>query len=268
MDGRAVLDLQNITHRYGTLRAVDGLSLSVGAGEVVCLLGPSGCGKSTVLRLAAGLERLQAGAVAVGGRVMADAAAGIDVPPEARGVGLVFQDYALFPHLDVLGNVAFGLGGPAAARMARARAVLEQLGVHWVVEGLNLKPGRPTRIGRAPRGGWVLGLPGNPVSCAVCFLLFGRFILEGLMGLPPKPPPRLSGKLDERMPANGARPMFQPAEWRAGADGEVRVRPIPWRGSGDPFGLAAANALIYRPAEVRAADTGHSVAFVPLACPR
>lgn len=160
------------------------------------------------------------------------------------------------------------VGGMSKGTHDYVPGLLEQLGVHWVVEGLNLKPGRPTRIGRAPRGGWVLGLPGNPVSCAVCFLLFGRFILEGLMGLPPKPPPRLSGKLDERMPANGARPMFQPAEWRAGADGEVRVRPIPWRGSGDPFGLAAANALIYRPAEVRAADTGHSVAFVPLACPR
>jgi iron(III) transport system ATP-binding protein len=162
MDGRAVLDLQNITHRYGTLRAVDGLSLSVGAGEVVCLLGPSGCGKSTVLRLAAGLERLQAGAVAVGGRVMADAAAGIDVPPEARGVGLVFQDYALFPHLDVLGNVAFGLGGPAAARMARARAVLEQLGVQEYARAYphTLSGGQQQRVALAralaPRPGVML----------------------------------------------------------------------------------------------------------------
>jgi iron(III) transport system ATP-binding protein len=124
-----VLDLQNISHNYGPLRAVDGVSLRVRPGEVLCLLGPSGCGKSTVLRLAAGLERLQSGAVAVAGQVVADAGAGIDVPPEARGVGLVFQDYALFPHLNVLDNVAFGLAGPSGARAARATEVLEQMGV-------------------------------------------------------------------------------------------------------------------------------------------
>ena len=122
-----MLHLEDISHNFGTLRAVAGLSLSVGPGEVVCLLGPSGCGKSTVLRLAAGLERLQSGRVTVSGRVVAGD--GADVPPEARGVGLVFQDYALFPHLSVLDNVAFGLRGPAAARRARALEVLKRVGV-------------------------------------------------------------------------------------------------------------------------------------------
>ncbi|MGQ0675908.1 MAG: ABC transporter ATP-binding protein [Rhodospirillales bacterium] len=122
-----MLKLQDISHSFGTLRAVAGLTLSVGRGEVVCLLGPSGCGKSTVLRLAAGLERLQAGRVAIDGKTVAGD--GADVPPESRGVGLVFQDYALFPHLDVLHNVAFGLRGPAAGREARAREVLRRVGV-------------------------------------------------------------------------------------------------------------------------------------------
>jgi iron(III) transport system ATP-binding protein len=122
-----VLELKDISHSFGALRAVAGVSLRVGPGEVVCLLGPSGCGKSTVLRLAAGLERLQAGTVSIGGRVMAGE--GADVPPEARGVGLVFQDFALFPHLSVLDNVAFGLRGPAAERHARAREVLRRVGV-------------------------------------------------------------------------------------------------------------------------------------------
>ncbi len=122
-----MLQLEHISHQYGPLRAVDDLSLRVGPGEVVCLIGPSGCGKSTVLRVAAGLERLQAGRVVISGQVMADAAT--DVPPESRGVGLVFQDYALFPHLNVLDNVAFGLRGRGAERAQRARAVLEQVGV-------------------------------------------------------------------------------------------------------------------------------------------
>jgi len=122
-----VLDLQDISHSFGSLRAVAGVSLRVGPGEVVCLLGPSGCGKSTVLRLAAGLERLQSGRIAISGNLMAGD--GTDVPPEARGVGLVFQDYALFPHLNVLDNVAFGLRGPPAGRMARALEVLKRVGV-------------------------------------------------------------------------------------------------------------------------------------------
>ncbi len=122
-----MLDLQDISHNFGPLRAVAGVTLRVGPGEVVCLLGPSGCGKSTVLRLAAGLERLQAGKVAINGTLMAGGR--IDVPPEARGVGLVFQDYALFPHLNVLHNVAFGLRGFPAGRMARALEVLKRVGV-------------------------------------------------------------------------------------------------------------------------------------------
>ena len=122
-----MLQLEHISHHYGRLRAVDDLGLHVGPGEVVCLIGPSGCGKSTVLRLAAGLERLQAGRVIVSGETVADGT--IDVPPEARGVGLVFQDYALFPHLNVLDNVAFGLRGRGPERAQRARAVLEQVGV-------------------------------------------------------------------------------------------------------------------------------------------
>ena len=125
MDG---LRLQGVRHAYDREIVVDGVSLTVGAGELVCLLGPSGCGKSTTLRLAAGLERLQEGAVWIGDRAVAGG--GRDEPPERRGVGLVFQDYALFPHLDVLGNVTFGLrAAPAAERRARGLALLERLGI-------------------------------------------------------------------------------------------------------------------------------------------
>lgn len=142
--------------------------------------------------------------------------------------------------------------------------LLGELGVRWLADGLDLKPGRPARIGRSPQGGWVLGLPGNPVSCAICFVLFGSLILDGLQGLPVRPPPMLRGRLDAALPANGARPMFHPAEWSADDEGSPRLRPVEWRGSGDPFGLATANALIYRPDHAPAAAAGDPVRFLPL----
>lgn len=124
----AALELRGITHRYGDVLAVDRLNLSVGDGEVVCLLGPSGCGKTTVLRLAAGLETLQEGQISIAGRTVAGD--GKSSPPETRGVGLVFQDYALFPHLSVLDNVTFGLQGvPAAIRRDRALRSLRDVGM-------------------------------------------------------------------------------------------------------------------------------------------
>ncbi|MBT5264511.1 MAG: ABC transporter ATP-binding protein [Rhodospirillaceae bacterium] len=122
------LTLAGVSHRYGNLLALDGVELEVQPGEVVCLLGPSGCGKTTALRVAAGLEDLQTGSLKVDGRVVADGRK--NLPPEHRGVGFVFQDYALFPHLSVLENVMFGLperGG--ADRRRTALSALEKVGM-------------------------------------------------------------------------------------------------------------------------------------------
>lgn len=130
MPNPAALELRNVRHVFGETVAVDDFSIDVGAGEVVCLLGPSGCGKTTALRVAAGLEALQRGDVFIGEtRVAGD---DVMIPPEKRGIGLVFQDYALFPHLTVAQNVAFGLGDMSAAeKNIRVVTVLEQVGMKW-----------------------------------------------------------------------------------------------------------------------------------------
>lgn len=158
-------------------------------------------------------------------------------------------------------------GGMSKGTHDLTPGLLEQLGVEWLVTSLDLKPGKPTRIGRAPGGCWVLGLPGNPVSCAACFLLFGAPLLDGLLGRAVRPPARLAGRLEGALPANGARPMFQPARWFVGDDGVPRATPLAWHGSGDPFGLSGANALLAREAGAAAAATGAAIEFVPIELP-
>ncbi len=122
-----LLVLEDIRAGYpakaGLQVVVDGLSLSLQAGEIGCLLGASGCGKTTVLRTVAGFEPIHAGRIMLDGETLASA--GVMVPPEQRRVGMMFQDYALFPHLDVAGNVGFGLS--RQSRAERNRRVAEVL---------------------------------------------------------------------------------------------------------------------------------------------
>ena len=146
--------------------------------------------------------------------------------------------------------------------------LLEELSVRWLVAGARLEPGSSMRIGRSEAGCWVVGLPANPVSCAVCFLLFGRAVLEGLQGLPVRRPAHVAGYLEADLPANGAQATYQPAEWSAGPGGDVRVSPLVWRGSGDPFGMAIANALIHRADNAPATPRGNTIQFIPLDLPR
>src|SRR5690349_21668364 len=112
--------------------AVRGLDLTVPDGAFMCLLGPSGCGKTTTLRMIAGLEQPTAGTIAVGDQVLDSVEGGLYVPPEKRGMGLVFQNYALWPHLSIRENVEFGLRMrkvPAAERRSRAEAALRMVHV-------------------------------------------------------------------------------------------------------------------------------------------
>ncbi len=124
MSGPA-LQARGVRRAYGPAVAVREADLVLQPGRLTCLLGPSGCGKSTLLRLLAGLEPVDGGEVVAGGAVLSS----VDrhVPPERRDIGLVFQDYALFPHLTVADNVAFGLGGPRAERRAEALRWLAQV---------------------------------------------------------------------------------------------------------------------------------------------
>ncbi|MBC9175845.1 ABC transporter ATP-binding protein [Pseudoroseomonas ludipueritiae] len=123
----ADLTIQGLTKRFGGVTAVEGVDLHVADGEFVTLLGPSGCGKSTTLAAVAGLDRADGGRIQVGKTVYFDAAKGIYLPPEARNCGLVFQSYALWPHMTVADNVAFPLTlrkVPGAEQKRRIEEVL------------------------------------------------------------------------------------------------------------------------------------------------
>ncbi|HEV2558516.1 MAG TPA: ABC transporter ATP-binding protein [Microvirga sp.] len=124
----AQLGFENVVQAYGQLRALDDVSLIVEPGELVCLLGHSGCGKTTLLRIAAGVEAPSSGRVLMDGLEVSGPEA--FVPPERRGIGLMFQDYALFPHLTVLQNVTFGLRDlPASEAETSARRALSRVGL-------------------------------------------------------------------------------------------------------------------------------------------
>jgi iron(III) transport system ATP-binding protein len=139
-----------ITHRFGPVRAVDGVDLEVPTGSFTSLLGPSGCGKTTLLRIIAGLERPDAGTVEIDGRPVDGP--GLSVAPEQRGVGMVFQAHALFPHLDVGRNVAFGLRDLDRARRAeRVAEVLELVGLFGLEQRMpsELSGGQQQRVALA-----------------------------------------------------------------------------------------------------------------------
>lgn len=124
----ALLEFSGVSHAYGSRHVVDGMSFTLQEGEIACLLGASGCGKTTVLRCIAGFETVADGHIRLGGQTLS--AADAHLPAHQRQVGMVFQDYALFPHLSVAANVGFGLSAlPRAQRHARVAEMLALVGL-------------------------------------------------------------------------------------------------------------------------------------------
>jgi iron(III) transport system ATP-binding protein len=124
----ARLTLDSVSRRYDEVLALDRVSLDIAPSEILCLLGPSGCGKSTLLRVAAGVERPSSGRVLLDSQEVAGP--NVFVPPEKRGIGLMFQDFALFPHLTIRDNVAFGLKSLTRSEAkTQAHAALERVGL-------------------------------------------------------------------------------------------------------------------------------------------
>ncbi|WP_347313044.1 ABC transporter ATP-binding protein [Defluviimonas sp. SAOS-178_SWC] len=119
------LEVQNLIRHFDGRTVVDDVSLTIEAGQVTCLLGPSGCGKSTTLRMIAGVDMQDAGRILVDGVLVCDTV--FRVPPERRSIGLIFQDFALFPHLSVEENIAFGLPRGPDERARRVGELLERV---------------------------------------------------------------------------------------------------------------------------------------------
>ena len=144
-----MLDFRHIVHAYNGKPSIEDVSFSIERGEVVTLLGPSGCGKTTMLRLAAGLETPRDGEIWLDGKLVSDATH--IVPPEDRGIGYMFQDYALFPHLSVLENVVFGLKEKGSAAMRRGLDVLAETDLEALADSYphELSGGQQQRVALA-----------------------------------------------------------------------------------------------------------------------
>src|SRR4051812_49182532 len=150
----AHIEVEDLETRYGTVLAVKGVSFSVRAGEQLTLLGPSGCGKTTTLRAIAGLESPSAGAIRIGGHAVYSAREGINVPAEKRGLSMVFQSYAIWPHMTVFENVAYGLrvrrkGAEEIRTRVREALDLVQMGAFEQRPASQLSGGQQQRVALA-----------------------------------------------------------------------------------------------------------------------
>jgi iron(III) transport system ATP-binding protein len=136
----STIEFRSVTKTYQNGRGVDALSFTIESGERIVLFGPSGCGKSTTLLLIAGLATPDSGDIAIDGKVVSTARR-IFVPPQSRGVGMVFQDLALWPHMSVAENIAFGLRARRVPAAERKRRIGDIANVVGLGNYLNVRPG-------------------------------------------------------------------------------------------------------------------------------
>ena len=143
------LEIRNLRRSFEGRAVVDDVSLKIMPGQVTCLLGPSGCGKSTTLRMIAGVEMQDSGTIHVDGALICDTI--FRVPPERREIGLMFQDFALFPHLSVADNVGYGLRGKKASKRARVEELLARVDLLRFIDGYphQLSGGEQQRVALA-----------------------------------------------------------------------------------------------------------------------
>ena len=129
--------IEGVAKQYAGRKILSGLSLELNDGECFTLLGPSGCGKTVLLRLIAGFETPDSGSIAIGGEVVASAATGHMLPPDKRGLGVVFQDYAVWPHMNVFDNISYPLklAGTAAKSLRSGRCVRST----WSVSAVSMR---------------------------------------------------------------------------------------------------------------------------------
>src|SRR3990172_1595989 len=154
----AAISLQNLTKRFGAVTAVDDVSLPVESAALVCLLGPSGCGKTTTLRMIGGFEEPAAGRIFIGDEDVTS------LPPYARPTAMVFQSYALFPHMTVYDNIAYGLRARRAAKDEIARRVQDALGL-MELHGHEKKSPRSCPAGSSSGSRWRARSSSAPKSC-------------------------------------------------------------------------------------------------------
>lgn len=154
-------------------------------------------------------------------------------------------------------------GGMSMGQRDYVPEALTEAGVRLEVQKISIKPGKPTAFGVGPAGQLVFGLPGNPVSCYVCFVVLVRAALAALQGREAGLPPTIPAVLEGGLRPAGSRAEYIPAHLEGDAHGHWRVRPARWQGSGDPFGLGRSNGLIVREAGAPAAQAGSLVRVVP-----
>jgi iron(III) transport system ATP-binding protein len=158
-EAEPVVRVDQVSHRFGKTRVLDRVSLELRPGRVHCLLGDSGCGKTTLLRIIAGLERPRGGTVTIAGSTVDSPAEAVHVTPERRPVGLVFQDSALFPHLDVRRNVTFGMRGSRRDNKREADRLISRVGMtgrekampHTLSGGQQQRVALARALGRRPK---------------------------------------------------------------------------------------------------------------------